>query len=127
MARLARVIGVPDAVVPIGRIEGEIDISNSGDVRDALEQLVGNAALGLVVDLSNVRYFDSAAIHLILRLATQLERRRQQLHAVVPADEAVRHVLELMAVERLVPMHPTAEDAVAAIRSQRAGPERAVG
>lgn len=110
---------MPNETVPIGRIEGEIDISNANDVRDALEQLVGNAALGLVVDLSDVRYFDSAAIHLLLRLASRLQKRRQVLHAVVPADEAVRHVLALMAVETLVPLHATTDAAVAAIRAPR--------
>ena len=120
MPRLARVIAMPDEAVPIGRIEGEIDISNADDVRDALEQLVGNAARGLVVDLSEVRYFDSAAVHLILRLASQLQKRRQQLHAVAPSDEAVRHVLLLMAVEKLVPLHPTIDAAVAAVNSHRA-------
>jgi len=125
MPRLARVTGVPDELVPIGRIAGEIDISNATDVRDALEQLVSNAALGLVIDLSDVRYFDSAAIHLILRLASQLQNRRQQLHAVAPADEAVRHVLILMAVESLVPLHASAEEAVAAIRAPRCGPDPA--
>jgi anti-anti-sigma factor len=113
------VIEMPDDVVPVGRIEGEIDISNANDVRDALERLVGNAALGLVVDLSDVHYFDSAAVHLILRLAAQLEKRRQELHAVVPSDDAVRHVLTLMAVDRLVPMHASVAAAIAAVRAPR--------
>jgi len=119
LPRLAQVTTVPDEAVPIARIEGEIDISNADDVRDALEQLVGNAAVGLVLDLSDVRYIDSAAVHLILRLASQLQKRRQKLHAVVPADEAVRHVLVLTAVERLVPLHLTEDAAVAAMRSAR--------
>jgi anti-anti-sigma factor len=121
LPRLVRVITVPDEEVPLGRVEGEIDISNANDVRDALEQLVGNTALGLVVDLSDVRYFDSAAVHLILRLAAQLGKRRQQLHAVVPSDDEVRHVLTLMAVDRLVPMHASADAAIAAIRTPPRG------
>ena len=119
MPRLARVTAVRDELVPIARIEGEIDISNANDVRLALEGLVGNAALGLVVDLSDVRYLDSAAVHLILRIASQLEKRRQTLHAVVPADDAVHHVLVLTGVERLVPLHATDEAAVAALRAPR--------
>jgi anti-anti-sigma factor len=123
LPRLVRVIAMPDEAVPVGRVEGEIDISNANDVRDALEQLVGNAALGLVVDLSDVRYFDSAAVHLILRLAAQLGKRRQQLHAVVPSDDEVRHVLTLMAVDRLVPMHASADAAIAAIRTPQHAPD----
>jgi anti-anti-sigma factor len=115
---LAHVTSVSDEMVPIARIEGEIDISNANDVRDALERLVGNAALGLVVNLSDVRYIDSAAVHLILRLASQLQKRRQQLHAVAPSDEAVRHVLVLAAVENLVPLHDTEDAAVAALRPE---------
>jgi anti-anti-sigma factor len=119
LPRLAHVTAVRDEAVPIARIEGEIDISNADDVRSALEDLVGNAALGLVVDLSDVRYLDSAAVHLILRTASRLEKRRQALHAVAPTDDAVRHVLVLTAVEQLVPLHPTEAAAVAALRSPR--------
>jgi anti-sigma B factor antagonist len=118
LADVARVTCVRDELVPIARIEGEIDISNANDVRDALERLIGNAAFGLVVDLSEVRYVDSAAVHLILRLASQLQKRRQQLHAVAPSDEAVRHVLVLTGVENLVPLHESEDAAVAALRSE---------
>jgi anti-sigma B factor antagonist len=117
LPRLARVTSVPNEEVPVARIEGEVDISNADDLRQSLLQLVDNAALGLVVDLSGVRYIDSAGVHLILRLAAELQQRRQRVRAVVPADEAVRHVLDLMAVERMAPMHESEDEAVAAVRA----------
>lgn len=117
MPRLARVESVPDDQIPVARIEGEIDLSNADDLRQSLLELVGNAALGLVIDLSAVRYIDSAGVHMILRLAAGLHQRRQQVRAVAPADEAVRNVLKLTAVERLVPMGESQDEALAAVRA----------
>ena len=101
--------------VPVARIEGEIDISNAQELGDALLDSVSNASPGLVVDLSGVRYLDSAGVHLLLRVAGQLRMRRQELRAVAPADAPLRSVLGLTAADRTVPLHERADDAVAAI------------
>jgi anti-sigma B factor antagonist len=122
---LAQLNLVGDAEIPVARIEGAIDISNARELGDALLEIGAESALGLVVDLSGVNYLDSAGVRLVLRLATELDRRRRLLGVVGPADAPVRSVLELTAVDRYVPLYERVEDAVAAIRAEggRAGPE----
>lgn len=121
MARIARLEIVRDDRVPIARIEGDIDISNTNDLGEALLEAVGNKALGLVLDLSDVSYLDSAGVHLILRLGSQLKKRRQELRAVVLADAPLKDVLEVSAVDKLVPLHVDAAEASAAIRRRPDG------
>jgi anti-sigma B factor antagonist len=122
---LAQLNLVGDGEIPVARIEGAIDMSNARELGDALLEIGGESALGLVVDLSGVNYLDSAGVRLVLRLATELDRRRRLLGVVGPADAPVRSVLELTAVDRYVPLYERVEDAVAAVRTEggRAGPE----
>ena len=54
--------------VLVARLRGEVDMSNAGQLRDELNAATRNDALGLVLDLSEVEYLDSAGIHLIYRL-----------------------------------------------------------
>jgi anti-sigma B factor antagonist len=114
---LAQLSLVGDAEIPVARIEGGIDISNARELGDALVETVGENAVGLVVDLSAVNYLDSAGVRLVLRLATELDRRGRLLRVVGPADAPVHSVLELTAVDRYVPLDERVDDAVAAMRA----------
>ena len=122
---LAQLNLVGDGEIPVARIEGGIDISNARELGDALLEIGGESTIGLVVDLSGVEYLDSAGVRLVLRLATELDRRGRLLGVVGPADAPVRSVLELTAVDRYVPLYERVEDAVAAVRAEggRARPE----
>ena len=50
-----------DSVV-IAEITGEIDMSNTNELRMALSNMTSNDALGLIVDMSELEYIDSAGI-----------------------------------------------------------------
>ena len=102
--------------IPVIHLDGDIDISNATDIGDALAATIDNNAPGLVLDLSELDYLDSAGVHLILDLAGRLRMRRQQLHTVAPADAPLRVVLDLTAVDTRVPLHERVEDAVRALR-----------
>jgi anti-sigma B factor antagonist len=114
---LAQLSLVGDGEIPVARIEGAIDMSNARELGDALLEFAGESVIGLVVDLSAVNYLDSAGVRLVLRLATDLDRRGRLLRVVGPADAPVRSVLELTAVDRYVPLDERVDDAVAAIRA----------
>src|SRR5690606_35601083 len=98
---------VPDDDVPLARIEGEVDISNAPEIASALHAAVGNAALGVVLDLTETTYLDSAGIRLLFEFARRLARRQQQLRLVVPEDSPVLRVLLLTDVEAVAALHPS--------------------
>jgi anti-sigma B factor antagonist len=103
----------PEGVV--ARLTGEIDMSNADELGAALKQMVSNQALGLVLDLSDVDYFDSAGIHLIYDLRESLSMRGQQLRLVVPHDSAAHDSLRLAAVLQTLDVDRSVDDAIAAV------------
>jgi anti-anti-sigma factor len=95
-----------DAVWPVARMTGAIDLSNVEDLGRQVEGAVSNRARGLVLDLSAVTYLDSTGLRLIYRLARRLGDRQQRLRLVVPDDSRIRRVLTLAGVGTVAPMVP---------------------
>jgi anti-sigma B factor antagonist len=98
----------------VAHLNGEVDMTNAAYVGDELRSSVPNDAAALVVDLSETRYIDSAAIGLLFELARRLGRRRQALRLVVPDSSPLVRVLEITEIHTTADMHNTVESAVAA-------------
>lgn len=96
----------------VARLSGEVDMTNSQYVAHELAGSVPNDAAVLVVDLSQARYLDSAAIELLFDLARRLRRRRQALRLVLPASSPLKRVLELTDIGAVAPVHPSLEAAL---------------
>jgi anti-anti-sigma factor len=101
--------------VVLAHVGGEVDMTNAAYVRDELVRSVPNEAPGLVVDLSECRYLDSAAIAVLFELARRLDRRRQELRLTLPPPSPLRRVLVLTEMHTVAPLHDTLDEAVAAI------------
>ncbi len=93
----------------VAHVGGELDMSNCSYVRDELTRSVPADCEGMVVDLSDTVYLDSAAIELLFELARRLGRHRQDLRIAMPDDSPLRRVLELTDVRAVAPVHPTVE------------------
>ena len=66
MNDLARVEGEQQGMLCVVRVHGEIDLSNAHEVSSAIGSAMGQEARGLVVDLSDITYLDSAGVALLL-------------------------------------------------------------
>ncbi len=75
-------------------------MSNAAELGDAVAEATPNEALGVVLDLSDVEYVDSAGIQLIYRLRETLRARGQRMALVIPADSIVNEALRLAGIER---------------------------
>jgi anti-anti-sigma factor len=102
----------------VASVDGEIDISNAAELGASLEAAVPNTALGLVLDLSETTYLDSAGVHLLFGLGSRLARRRQQLRLVVPEASPIKKVLKLTGVSWTVPHDDSVDDALARLRME---------
>jgi anti-anti-sigma factor len=102
--------------VLVGRIEGEIESINADQLRGALSTRLTNDAPGLVLDLSQAAYLDSAGVELLFDLARRLRTHRQRLRLVVPAEAPMRRVLDLCDIEEVAPMDATVEAAIEVLR-----------
>ena len=73
-----------DDGVVVARIEGDIDFGSAGDLgRDVLRDLP-DAAVGLVLDLTDVRYVDSGGVRVFFELAAQLDMSGRRVALAVP-------------------------------------------
>jgi anti-anti-sigma factor len=100
--------------VIVGRVAGEIESVNAQEMSNALATRLTSEAAGLVIDLSQVTYLDSAGIELLFDLARRLRTHRQRLRLVLPVDAPMRRVLELCDIARAAPIDATVEDALEA-------------
>jgi anti-sigma B factor antagonist len=112
MSDLARVETERQGSFCFVRLYGEVDISNVQEVSVAIEGVPANATSGVIVDLTNTAYLDSAGVGLLVRLAERLRGRRQKFGLLVPADSPVRAVLELTGLQRVMPLHFSLEEAL---------------
>ena len=98
--------------VVLARLKGEVDMTNSSYVGEELRGSVSNDASALVVDLSDTRYIDSAAIELFFDLARRLGRRRQELRLVLPPESPLRRVLTLTDIQNAARVHEGLDSAL---------------
>jgi anti-sigma B factor antagonist len=97
---------------PVARVRGEIDMSNVAELSLTLQNAVGQAAAGMVIDFSTTDYLDSAGLQFIFDLGKRLRDRGQRLYLVVPPGSAVGGVLDIVNVESLAPRFETLGQAV---------------
>ncbi|HLI55419.1 MAG TPA: SpoIIE family protein phosphatase [Actinomycetota bacterium] len=105
--------------IAIARLVDELDASNVIEVGAALANSVRKDQWGLVMDMADLRYIDSSAMRLLVEVKRRLDRRRQSLWAVVPAESPVRRVLDLTGITGVLPVAQTVAEAVNAIRRER--------
>jgi anti-sigma B factor antagonist len=102
MNQLAHVESERRDTVQVVRVCGEVDISNSTEIAEAIEAAVPNEVFEVAIDLTETTYLDSAGLSLLVRLAQRLETRRQRLRVVVPLDSPVRAVLEISGLPEVI-------------------------
>jgi len=100
-----------DGDVVHASLQGEIDLSNASELRTELSTATANDALGLIVDLSEVRYLDSAGLHLLHHLREDVQARGQQLVLVIPPDSVVRDTIRLAGLDWHAGVFETAQAA----------------
>jgi anti-anti-sigma factor len=84
--------------VLIAHLTGEVDLSNARGIEDAIAVATPNHTVTVIVDLSQLRYLDSAGIQLLYRLREQLHVRGQDLRLVLGPDSPASDALRLAGV-----------------------------
>ena len=121
MTELSNVTIAADDGVVIASLTGEIDLSNATEITDALLGGVPNEALGLVIDLSDVSYLDSAGVRMLAELDHRLGWRAQVLRVVAPEASRSRRVLVIAGLERVLALDASIEDARTQMQGTDAG------
>jgi anti-anti-sigma factor len=105
--------------VAVTQLSEDIDLNNAARLyREMLDEM-DHDAVGMVVDLSEVRHIDSTGIRMLHTLAGQLAQRRLDMRVVVPEVSSVRRVLELSCFDAEFPMTYTVDSAISEITCTR--------
>lgn len=103
------------------RIRGDIDMSNASEIREELSRATSNQAMGLLIDLSEVEYLDSAGLHMVHHLRENLRVSGQRLALVIPEESPVRATLRLAGIEWRDEIMPSVEEAGRALLPDEEG------
>jgi anti-anti-sigma factor len=101
--------------IQIAHISGEVDIANASTLESEIAETVSNTALGLVVNLTDTDYFDSAGIRMLFELRKRLTGRRQSLRVVVPRGSVIITALLVTEVDQIIPIDESVDESLGAI------------
>jgi anti-anti-sigma factor len=83
------------------RLQGDIDRDNVEQLRAALERSEGHAQGSVELDLSGAQYLDSAALHVLSRLARRAQAR-PHVRIVAPTGSRAARILELSGLDQVL-------------------------
>lgn len=113
MTELADITEETHGDVVVAVVCGELDASNVGWAEARVRGMLTNRRTGLVVDLTQVSYLDSAGIALVFTLAGAVREHQQELALAVDLTSPIARMLKLTGVDRAVPIATERGDAVA--------------
>jgi anti-anti-sigma factor len=104
----------------VAEVEGEIDLKDTADLADELVEITPGTAGGLVLDLTDVTYIDSAGIRMLFEVVRRLEARRQILALALPDDSPIRALLKFAGVQDAIHVCNTPEECVMTLLTEEA-------
>jgi anti-sigma B factor antagonist len=96
-------------------VTGALDLATAPELERALDAAEQEGAAGMVLDLSGITFIDSSALRVLLRSAERLKEHGQLLHVVCGPGPVMR-LFELTLLTTTFSVHPTRDEAVAAVR-----------
>lgn len=95
-------------VVDLG---GELDLTNAGEIERRLGE-IAHGRDGLIVDLNRVTFVDSAALHMLFRIARRLGTERR-FGIVLEPTALVYTTLAIVGLDEVASVRPTLDELVA--------------
>jgi anti-anti-sigma factor len=105
--------------VPMISVGGEVDMSNAHEIEQLVRVMVGNDALALLLDLSDVTYLDSSGIRLLFQLDARLGAHQQRLVVVVPGGAVILRTLQAAGVIGSLLLASSVDAALVIARAER--------
>ena len=91
-----------------------VDGTNARDFERALSEAVADQDRALIVDFEHLEYISSAGLRAILLTAKMLQRRNAGF-GLCFLSEPIREVFEISGFDRIISVHATRADALAAL------------
>src|SRR3954451_6705491 len=99
-------------------VTGEIDMETGPSFQQGLMQAIGAGRSGLVVDLSQASFLDSAALTTLVNCFDSLRRQGGGTLAIVATDSRMRALFDVARLDRDFRIFETRADAIAAVSAE---------
>ncbi|HSF61150.1 MAG TPA: STAS domain-containing protein [Gaiellaceae bacterium] len=102
-------------LVPVGggayvvRVVGDLDMATAPTLEERVASV--DVASRLVIDLTLCTFLDSAAVRLLTTIARDSDTAGRSV-ALVASDPGILRVLEITAVDDVLPVHSTVDEAL---------------
>ena len=95
------------AGVVVASLAGELDLTNARELEERLDGAAASEAL-LVIDINRVVFIDSAALHVLFKLAKR--RADGRLVLLMESNAAVSRTLDIVGMKDAVRIVPSLDD-----------------
>jgi len=85
-------------------VTGEVDLANAATVEQQILDGIAGTLTTVTLDLTGLRYIDSAGLWILFRLATHLTTAKISGALLVPADGPVRRMIDTAGVAAALPL-----------------------
>jgi anti-sigma B factor antagonist len=107
-------------------LPAEVDITNADQVREDLLSVLNQGAVLLVADLGTTTFCDSAGVSALARAFRRARASHSEMRLVV-STPAVRRVLAVTGIDRLLDIYPNVTSALAGAHESAAQNEKMPG
>lgn len=96
----------------IAAVEGRVDSANAREFEQALTGSIGDEH-NVIIDFGGLTYISSSGLRVLLMVAKTLRQRSAHL-ALCSLADAIREVFEISGFDKIIPIHDTRAEALAA-------------
>lgn len=97
-------------------VSGRINILNAAQFEEDLEDAIGDGDQAVILDLENLEYISSAGLYVVLKIA-KIAWKRDMAFALCGLSDVVRLIFKRIGFDRIMAIHPTRSEALAAVKS----------
>jgi anti-sigma B factor antagonist len=107
--------------VEVVELNGELDVTSAGALKDRLITAIAEGRRALLVDLTGAEFVDSATIGALIGGASRARATGGNL-TVACSDPVILETFEIAALEQVISIHPSRAEAMAELLANpRAG------
>ena len=106
-----------DAETQVIELGGEIDLYTAPEFKERMVALIEDGKKRIVVDLSAATFIDSTTLGVLVGGVKRLRPTGGTL-ALVCTDQNITKIFEITCLDRVFPIHPSRDEALAAVAAQ---------